>query len=429
MTDQGMLHKIFEAKEKIDDLGVSPTMIHDLLFRMMFNEGEVSFKRFVEVSKVHQGILDEILSWMQSEHMIEVAKAGSFGRMSYSFRLTEEGEERAHGSFERSEYIGPIPVPVDEYIKAINLQTESNGKQKISPASLKQALDQLVLEDNFDRQIGPAVNSGTSLFLYGPPGNGKTTIAQIIGMLLAGTDPIRMPYAISIAGQIVQIHDPLVHVPVQMDVPDSTALRQFDQRWGLFRRPVVMVGGELAMESLDLRYDPASKTYEAPLQMKANGGMFLIDDFGRQQVSPRDLLNRWIVPLDSGIDFFRLRSGQTFEIPFRQLIVFSTNLDPKDLVDDAFLRRIQMKVEVTRPDEKMFYQIFIRTCKTYNIPFDKDSFVYLVDNWFRKPKRLMQAVHPRDIIRTVISICNYEGSAPHLSPNLIDEACKSYFVR
>jgi len=177
-----------------------------------------------------------------------------------------------------------------------------------------------------------------------------------------------------------------------------------------------------------LRYDPVAKIYEAPLQIKANGGMFLIDDFGRQQVSPTDLLNRWIVPLESNVDFLRLQSGQTIVVPFRQLIVFSTNLDPYELVDDAFLRRIQMKVEVAGPDEKRFYKIFSIMCKNLNIPFDRGSFMYLLENWYHKTNRTMQSVHPRDLLRIVLALNEYDDEAHHLTPQLIDEACQSYFV-
>ena len=201
-----------------------------------------------------------------------------------------------------------------------------------------------------------------------------------------------------------------------------------DRRWGLFERPSVMVGGELKMEALDLRYDPISKIYEAPLQMKANGGMFLLDDFGRQQVSPTNLLNRWIVPLESKVDFLRLHTGQTIVVPFKMLIVFSTNLDPNALVDDAFLRRIQIKVNVEAPDEKLYFQIFNQACKELNIPFDRDTFLHLLQRWYRQTDRQMQSVHPRDLINTVISLCDYEGTKPHLTPELIDEACLCYFV-
>jgi hypothetical protein len=188
------------------------------------------------------------------------------------------------------------------------------------------------------------------------------------------------------------------------------------------------VGGELKMDALDLRFDPIAKFYEAPLQMKANGGMFLIDDFGRQQISPSDLLNRWIVPLESEVDFLRLQSGQTIVVPFRELIVFSTNLDPADLVDDAFLRRIQIKVCVDTPDEQLFFKIFVLMAKELGVPFNKDTFLHLLNQWYRNSERKLQAVHPRDLLKIVLELCDYEGSPPSLTPQLIDEAARSYFV-
>jgi hypothetical protein len=213
-----------------------------------------------------------------------------------------------------------------------------------------------------------------------------------------------------------------------MDKGQAEQLGDYDHRWQLFERPTVMVGGELTMEALDLRYDDNAKFYEGPLQLKANGGMFLIDDFGRQQMRPSDLLNRWIVPLESRFDFLRLRTGQTMQVPFRQLIVFSTNLDPMQLVDEAFLRRIQMKVGVDSPDERMFFQIFATMCQKMRVPLDKDSFLYLLQEWYRKPKRVFQSVHPRDILKIVVALCEYDGKPPQLSPQLIDDACRSYFV-
>jgi predicted ATPase with chaperone activity len=293
---------------------------------------------------------------------------------------------------------------------------------------VKESIRSLILPEHFHRRIGPAVNSGKSLFLYGPPGNGKTTIAQAIGKLISGTDPIWIPYAISAGGQIIQIHDRLVHRSIPIEGGRTLDMGRVDLRWGLFKRPSVMVGGELKMDALDLRFDPQSKFYEAPLQLKANGGMFLIDDFGRQQIRPADLLNRWIVPLENEIDFLRLNTGQTIVVPFRMFLVFSTNLDPLSLVDDAFLRRIQMKVEVGSPDEKLFYQIFIQICKQLNIPFDREAFMYLVQRWYIQTGRVMQSVHPRDILKSVQAICEYDNIPLKLTPELIDEACRIYFV-
>ncbi|MBI3241234.1 MAG: ATP-binding protein [Chloroflexi bacterium] len=427
MADTTELNKALTQATTVNDLGIPASIISDLILRLMFNEGDVSVSRFAEVIRVHTQVIDETLAWMQQEHLVEVAKAGTLGRLSYTYRLTDEGGKRARDAFGRTQYVGPAPVSIEAYNQVILQQT--GNTRRVAPDEVKQAISHLILPDNFHRRIGPAINSGSSLFLYGPPGNGKTTVAQAIAGLLAGTDPIWIPYALTTGGQIIQVFDPLVHVSAPVEKGKTEQLYgRVDKRWGLFVRPAVMVGGELKMDALDLRFDQVAKFYEAPLQLKANGGMFLIDDFGRQQVRPQDLLNRWIVPLESRIDFLRLQTGQTLDVPFRQLIVFSTNLDPAQLVDAAFLRRIQMKVEVSSPDEKMFYQIFVKICEAYNVPFDKDSFVYLLQKWYREPKRALQSVHPRDIVKTAVSICNYEGAPPRLTPALLDEACRSYFV-
>ncbi|MBE2198218.1 MAG: ATP-binding protein [Anaerolinea sp.] len=416
-----------------DELGIPISIINDLIFRIIFNEGEANVVRVAEVMGLHARMVDLQLSRMKQEHLVEVTKAGQLGSLSFTYSLTEAGVKRARDAFDRSQYVGRVPVTIDQYTKAILLQAQN--KIHVNPDQVKSALGHLILPDNFHRKIGPAVNSGTSLFLYGPPGNGKTTIAEALGKILSSGDPIWLPDALTAGGQIIRIFDPLVHIPIKEDeissqvgMAGSTDKLKIDKRWRLFARPAVMVGGELTMDSLDLRYEPIAKVYEAPLQLKANGGMFLIDDFGRQQISPQQLLNRWIVPLESKVDFLRLQSGQTIEIPFRQFIVFSTNLDPGDLVDGAFLRRIQMKVEVGGPDERLFYQIFLMACKAYNVPFDKNTFMHLLQKWYRQAQRTMQSVHPRDLVKTVISICDYEKLPPKLTPELIDEACESYFV-
>ena len=431
------LTEILSPIAKTEDLDVPTGLIQDIIFRFLFNEGAVNIGRFAETLGLPGRILDDLLSKMKQDHLVEITKAGSLGSLSFTYGLTEAGSKRARDAFERSQYVGLVPVPLESYNAAILTQTTQT--QRITPQQVQTSLNHLILPDNFHRRIGPAVNSGSSLFLYGPPGNGKTTIAQAIAGLLAKDDPIWLPDAVTVGGQIIRIVDPLVHEPLQQEelpfhttafissLNGSSKLR-IDKRWRLFKRPSVMVGGELTMESLDLRFEPVAKVYEAPLQLKANGGMFLIDDFGRQQISPQQLLNRWIVPLESGIDFLRLQSGQSLEVPFQQLIVFSTNLDPSQLVDDAFLRRIQMKVEVGGPDERLFYQIFLRMCEIIEVPFDKKSFVHLLQKWYREPNRTMQSVHPRDIIKTVVALCDYEGNSYQLTPELIDEACMSYFV-
>ncbi|MBE7555271.1 MAG: ATP-binding protein [Anaerolineales bacterium] len=407
----------------LDDLDVNQGMVVDILLRLTYNEGEVSATHAEEVVKLPYRIIDDLLAWMQQEHMLEVAKAvGSLGRRGYVYSLTDGGRNRAKEAFERTQYVGPTPVPLEKYTKSVLAQATI---EKLTRPQVQQALNHLILPKDFDRKIGPAVNAGSSLFLYGPPGNGKTTISEAIAKMLGGGEPIWMPYAITIGGAIIQIYDSLIH-------KFSTDERGgADNRWGLIQRPGVMVGGELTMEHLDLRYEPVAKFYEAPLQLKANGGMFLIDDFGRQQISPTQLLNRWIVPLETRIDFLRLNSGMTFQIPFKQLLVFSTNLDPDDLVDGAFLRRIQIKVGVFGPDEKMFYQIFENQAQTlgFPMPVDRDSFLYFLNEWYRKTGKPLQSVHPRDILKAVKVLCEYAGEPLHMTPGLIEEACQGYFVK
>jgi len=290
-------------------------------------------------------------------------------------------------------------------------------------------MENLVISDDMLSKVGPAVNSGRSIFLYGPPGNGKTTIAERVGQMILGED-MWIPYCIDVEGQIIQIFDSVNH-----EMSENPKMAQLstgvvqDPRWVSIKRPMIMVGGELTLAGLDLVYDETNKFYESPFQVKANGGMFLIDDFGRQQVRPVDLLNRWIVPLEKGVDFLTLNNGRKIEIPFYVMIIFSTNLDPKDLVDEAFLRRIRHKIEVGNPDIGQFRQIFEIMCRIKKVPFDEKGLAYLIKKWYINHDRDLRMVHPRDLLSQLIDIASYLDVSPTMADyQLLDQAAASYFV-
>jgi predicted ATPase with chaperone activity len=422
MADKKTMEEILVEPREVEDLDIPQNILIDIILRLLYSEGNVDFRRMTQVIRLPY-VLEQLLDWMRKEYLVEISQSSaSHGPINYVYKLTAAGEDKAKEAVERSEYVGPAPVPIHNYSKAIDLQT--SGPRTITFEQVQDVLSDLILPPEFHRKIGPAVKSAASLFIYGPPGNGKTTIAQRISKLIRESDPIWLPYAITAGGQIVQIHDRLFHEELSKDQRG----READGRWGLFYRPSVVAGGELKMDALDLRFDPLVKFYEAPLQLKANGGMFLIDDFGRQQVSPIDLLNRWIVPLENGVDYLRMRNGQTIVVPFRSLIVFCTNLDPYKLADEAFYRRIQMKIGVVSPDESRFRKIFSKVCEQYGLSFDEGSYIHLIQKWYLADNRPMQAVHPRDLMNIIQALCIYDNQEFHLSAELIDEACRSYFV-
>lgn len=418
------------ALEGIEKTGLSQGFIADMALKILYFQGQATGYDIAETLHLpFTTVLSPIMDFLKREQMCEVKGSGGLGTGSYQYVITAKGAARARDQLERTTYVGPAPVPYEDYVAAMKAQ--GGGRLRVNQRQMKQALASLVLEERVFEKIGPAVNSGKSIFLYGPPGNGKTSIAECVGRMVLGDD-IYIPYALYIEGQVVLLYDEINHVPVQpSEKKNSTGglgANRMDTRWIQIRRPVIMVGGELTLDGLELQFDPVNKYYEAPFQMKANGGMFLIDDFGRQQVRPRDLLNRWIVPMEKNIDFLSLHTGRKIEVPFELLLVFSTNLPPKDLVDEAFLRRIRHKIEVPSPDFENYREIFKRVCIQRNIPYDEQAVRYLLQEYYVKPERKLRANHPRDLLDQIADISGYVGTEPELSKALLDRAAASYFV-
>lgn len=413
---------------KLEDTGLSKLNIADLVLKVMYFSGDMTGSEASDVVKLpFAGVLDTVFEFLKKEKFIEVLPSNTgFGEAGYKYTVTQKGADKAREALERSQYAGPAPVPLDAYIESIKAQNRE--KKIVYQQDLRRLMENLVISDEMLSRVGPAVNSGRSIFLYGPPGNGKTTIAERVGRMILGED-LWIPYAVDVDGQVIQVFDSVNHElsDVQERIKHGTGMMQ-DSRWISIKRPMIMVGGELTLAGLDLTYDEINKFYEAPFQVKANGGMFLIDDFGRQQVRAVDLLNRWIVPLEKGVDFLTLNNGRKIEIPFHVLIVFSTNLDPKDLVDEAFLRRIRYKIEVGNPTFEQFREIFKIVCRNKRVPYDEKGLAYLIKEWYINRDRDLRMVHPRDLISQLIDIAQYQQRPPEMTPDLLDQAAASYFV-
>jgi hypothetical protein len=414
--------------KSIEETGLGLGFLADLAIKTMYFEGYISGYEVAERMKLpHSGVVDETLEFLKREQFCEVKGAGGLGESGYQYVITAKGSEKAREVLDRGQYVGPAPVPLKDYTEAFRKQTLQNIA--IHQRVMHQALSHLVLSPRIFNQLGPAVNSGRSVFLYGPPGNGKTTVAEAIGFVVF-KDNIYVPYAVEVDGQIIKVFDSINHRPVGEAGGASSSKRgnKIDRRWVKIHRPFIVTGGELTLEGLDLVYDSSSKYYEAPFQMRANGGMLLIDDFGRQQARPRDLLNRWIVPLEKRADFLTLHTGRKIEVPFDVLIIFATNLAPTDLVDEAFLRRIRHKIELSDPSFEEYREIFKRVCAHKRVPYDDKALAYLLQEHYIKPQMPMRACHPRDIVDQLIDIASYQNRSPTLTQDLIDQACESYFV-
>ena len=409
----------------LEDSGLNMGFLSELILKVMYFEGYLSGTQISErVRLPFTGVADQVLEFLKREQLAEVKGQGGFGEQSYQYAITAKGREKAREALDRSNYAGAAPVTLDVYQRAMARQSLKDFT--VHQRAMRQGLAHLVLNERTFGQVGPAVNSSKSIFLYGPPGNGKTAIAESIGRMVL-VENIYVPYAVEIDGQVIKVYDSVNHQRVQ-EPTGQLRNRNIDPRWAHIHRPVIVVGGELTLETLDLVWDETNRYYEAPFQMKANGGMFLIDDFGRQQVRPRDLLNRWILPLEKRVDYLTLHTGRKIEIPFDVLIVFSTNLAPKDLVDEAFLRRIRYKIEIGDPSFEEYREIFKRVCQTKNVPYDDRALAYLLQEWYIKPRRKLRAVHPRDLIDQLVDIARYMNTTPTLSKDLIDRACDAYFV-
>jgi hypothetical protein len=409
----------------LEDTGLSVGQVEQLLVKTLA-DGELTGLAVADRMRLPYSILEPLIERLRAERLIEVRGAAATGTSSYRYALTDLGRDRAQQFFEQSLYVGPAPVPLARYVAYMTELAAARGY--MDRDRLSQGFGHLIISEKVLEQLGPAVNAGKAVFLYGAPGNGKTVIAEGMGRTLGGD--MYVPHAIDVDGHIVTMYDPIMHHAVETESGTTSVITQKadDRRWVRIRRPVVMVGGELTLDMLDLRFNPMSKFYEAPIQLKANGGVFLVDDFGRQKTRPQDLLNRWIVPLESRIDFLTLHTGKKFQVPFDVLTVFATNLDPDSLADEAFLRRIPYKIPITDPTLDEFTRIFELNCRRRKMRFHRVMVAYLLRRHYAAVGRSLRACHPRDLLDQITALCRYRGMEPAITRELLDAACESYFV-
>jgi hypothetical protein len=418
-----------KGPKSLEDTGLPIGFLVELACKMLYFGGVMTLGSLSEEIALPVSLVNDVVEFMKKERLVEVKKGADL-RASYSYAITDLGRERARDYLMLSGYVGPAPVTLRRYTEIARQQTVR--KMAVTREMMGRAFQGVILVPGLLDRLGPAVNSGRSIFLYGPSGNGKTFLAEHIAKTLKGS--VFIPHALYVDNQVIRVYDPVNHRQVNLGAPSDPTKAiledraEYDRRWVLCERPVVVAGGELTLSMLDLSFDQVSKFYEAPLQVKANGGLFLIDDLGRQLVRPFDLLNRWIVPLEKARDYLTLQNGKKFEVPFDQIILFSTNIEPRELADEAFLRRIGYKIKIDYLREEEYVAICRQVCERLGVEFRQDAIRYLLDEEHATRGIRLSACHPNDILSRVVEICQYEGVPPRVENALITRACRDYFT-
>ncbi|HPF45802.1 MAG: hypothetical protein KDF58_05800 [Alphaproteobacteria bacterium] len=421
-----------KAPLKLSEVGYDPNIILQLVGKGMYLENLETGVQISNEIKLPTNVVDHALQVMTSRKLIEsvgtiTSATGGMGTLRYS--LTSAGRKFVQDALNQNQYFGPAPVSLEAYSKQV--RDQAIGDERVSPEEIEASFSDIVVPDEFTRRLGPAVNSGMSILIYGPAGNGKTTVAEKVAHIYDTV--IYIPYAIEVNGTIIKVFDASIHNSVEVENPPEERRKLFremvDKRFVPCKRPVVITGGELNMEMLDLKYNEVSKYYEAPLHIKALNGTFIIDDFGRQQVSPEQLLNRWIVPLQSRIDFLKLHSGKSFELPFDELVIFSTNMAPDDLMDPAFLRRIPYKLETKDPTLEAFRAIYEGVARKSGLELTEDIFQFTVDQIVNVAGKALAAYQPKFIIDQVIANCKYQGRDLTFTKEFVAEGLANLYVQ
>jgi predicted ATPase with chaperone activity len=406
----------------LKDTGISEALVEDLILKFLSGVGSESGRTISDNLCLPMAILEDRFVALRQRQEIAPSAAAMLG--DHVYRLTDAGRDRALRAMRECAYVGPTPVPLDDYISSVHAQTITSERPR--KTHLEKAFSDIHVEPKMLSQLGPAINAGKGMFIYGPPGNGKTTIAQRITRCFGKN--ILIPHAIIEGGKIIKFYDASCHKAVRLAAESLFRTAEFDRRWIRVERPTVVVGGELTMDSLELKHDPVSNVSEASLQLKSNCGCLLIDDFGRQRVNPTELLNRWIIPLENRIDYLVLSNGRKIEVPFEQLIIFSTNLEPHDLADDAFLRRIPFKVEIADPPPEEFHLLFQIFAKKYQVECPRALVDYLISTHYHANSRPLRRCHARDLLEQVIYYCNYNELPLEITEEYLDHAVKNYFT-